>query len=238
MIANRLSIVIVMFSAFTVIAQEPAVKIDFAHDIVPILKAKCAECHTNGTYKGGISFDTREDLLKSKSAVPGKSAESELVHRVVSKDPELRMPPKGAALTDKEVNLLKAWIDGGLKWEDGFRFKPKGYVAPTKLRKIALPPARPGRDHPIDRIVDAYFTGKKLNAPPLLVVKGYSLPEFKALLKSGVARDGRDLYAQGKGNMLIKAAALLPVEVWAPRAWATRRPRPASARALPPSGTE
>ena len=36
-----------------------------------------------------------------------------------------------------------------------------------------------------------------LNAPPLLVVKGYSLPEFKALLKSGVARDGRDLYAQG-----------------------------------------
>lgn len=36
-----------------------------------------------------------------------------------------------------------------------------------------------------------------LNAPPLLVVKGYSLPEFRTLLKSGVARDGRDLYAQG-----------------------------------------
>jgi hypothetical protein len=29
---------------------DPA-KIDFAHDIVPILKARCAECHTNGKYK-------------------------------------------------------------------------------------------------------------------------------------------------------------------------------------------
>ncbi len=36
-----------------------------------------------------------------------------------------------------------------------------------------------------------------LNAPPLMVVKGYSLPEFKTLLKTGLARDGRDLYAQG-----------------------------------------
>jgi hypothetical protein len=144
-------------------AAEP----DFAHEVVPLLKAKCAECHTNGTYKGGVSFDTREDLLKGLAAVPGKSAESSLILRVVSADPELRMPPKGAALTDKEVKLLKDWIDGGLKWEEGFRFKPKGYVAPTKLRKVALPPARPGRDHPIDRIVDAYYAGKKVNAPPL-----------------------------------------------------------------------
>ena len=36
-----------------------------------------------------------------------------------------------------------------------------------------------------------------LNAPPLVMVKAYSLPEFKTLLKTGVARDGRDMYAQG-----------------------------------------
>jgi cytochrome c553 len=36
-----------------------------------------------------------------------------------------------------------------------------------------------------------------LNAPPLIVVKGYSLPEFKTLLKTGVTRSGRDMYAQG-----------------------------------------
>lgn len=36
-----------------------------------------------------------------------------------------------------------------------------------------------------------------MNAPPLLVAKAYSLPEFKRLLSSGVTRDGRDMYAQG-----------------------------------------
>jgi mono/diheme cytochrome c family protein len=36
-----------------------------------------------------------------------------------------------------------------------------------------------------------------LNAPPLLVVKAYSLPEFRTLLKTGVTRTGRDMYAEG-----------------------------------------
>src|SRR6187455_873935 len=83
--------------------QQPATKVDFSHDVVPILKAKCIACHANGTYKGGISFDTRETLLKAKAAVPGKSAESEIVKRVASKDAEMLMPPKGDALSEKEV---------------------------------------------------------------------------------------------------------------------------------------
>lgn len=36
-----------------------------------------------------------------------------------------------------------------------------------------------------------------MNAPPLLIAKSYSLPEFKRLLSTGVTRDGRDMYAQG-----------------------------------------
>ena len=36
-----------------------------------------------------------------------------------------------------------------------------------------------------------------LNAPPLTLVKSYSLPEFRKLLTTGVTRDGRDMYAQG-----------------------------------------
>ena len=80
-----------------VMAQQPDRKTDFAHDVVPILKAKCAKCHTNGTYKNGLSFDTRAELLKGKAAVPGKSAASEIIKRVTSTDPEMRMPPEGAS---------------------------------------------------------------------------------------------------------------------------------------------
>lgn len=34
-----------------------------------------------------------------------------------------------------------------------------------------------------------------MNAPSLVIAQAYSLPEFRALLKTGVTRDGRDLYA-------------------------------------------
>lgn len=36
-----------------------------------------------------------------------------------------------------------------------------------------------------------------LNAPPLAIVQAYSLEELRKLLKTGVTRDGRDMYAEG-----------------------------------------
>lgn len=161
---SLLGLVLVMSSAS---AQE-AGKIDFAHDVVPILKARCASCHTNGTYKGGLSLDTREDLLKSKMVVPGKSAQSELIARVTSKDLDTRMPPKGDPLTAKDVKILTAWIDAGAPWESGYTFKPATYVAPLKPRRVTLPKAQPGREHPIDRILDSYYGEQKVASPPPL----------------------------------------------------------------------
>src|SRR5438132_6341630 len=84
-------------------------RVDFAHDVLPLLRARCAECHTNGKYKAGVSFDTRAALLKSKAVVPGKSGSSPLIARVMSADPDERMPPKGKPLTEKEVAILRAW---------------------------------------------------------------------------------------------------------------------------------
>jgi mono/diheme cytochrome c family protein len=139
--------------------------VDFAHEIVPLLKARCAECHTSGKYKGGVSFDTREALLKSKAVVPGQSAASALVKRITSEDPDVRMPPKGQPVSAKEIALLRKWIDQGLPWEAGFTFKALAYAAPLKPRRPALPPARGGVEHPIDRLVDVYLTQHKITPP-------------------------------------------------------------------------
>src|SRR2546425_9496130 len=111
-----------LFTVLLAPAADPP-KIDFAHDILPIIKSRCAECHTNGKYKASLSLDTRETILKAKVVVPGKSAESELVKRITNDDPEERMPPKGDRLTTKEVALFKAWIDQGLPWQEGFTFR-------------------------------------------------------------------------------------------------------------------
>lgn len=149
------------------LAADPPKAVDFAHDVVPILKAHCAKCHTNGTYKGSLSLDTRADVVK-KAAVPGKSAESEMIRRVTSADPDERMPPTGARLTDKQVQTLKAWIDEGLAWESGFTFKARSYVAPLKPRRPSVPPSSSGSNHPIDRILSAYFAQHKVTTPPPL----------------------------------------------------------------------
>lgn len=36
-----------------------------------------------------------------------------------------------------------------------------------------------------------------INAPPLVVVRTYSLPEFRRLMKTGVTKAGRDMASQG-----------------------------------------
>ncbi|MFO0806967.1 MAG: DUF1549 domain-containing protein, partial [Gemmataceae bacterium] len=148
-----------------VFAQPKGERIDFAHDVVPILKAKCAGCHTNGTYKGGLSLDTREAMLKAKAVVPGKAAESELVKRITTKDPDLLMPQKAAPLDEKQIAVIKRWIDEGAVWESGFSFKPPAYVAPLKPRKVSLPAAVKGREHPVDRIIDAHLAGNRISPP-------------------------------------------------------------------------
>jgi mono/diheme cytochrome c family protein len=140
-------------------------KVDFAHEIAPLLEAHCVRCHTNGTYKGGFSLETRAAMLRSEAVVPGKSLASELIDRLTSDEDDYRMPPKGERLTGAEVARVKAWIDQGVGWEDGFTFKTGGYVPPLKPRRPTLPPPRGDRTHPIDRIIDAYLAEQKVSPP-------------------------------------------------------------------------
>jgi hypothetical protein len=169
----RLTLLAQLTLASAVLARAQPPKVDFAHDVVPLLKARCAECHTAGKYKGSFSLDTREDVLKKKAVVPGKSRESELIRRVTSSDADERMPAKGEPLTVKQIELLKAWIDQGFVWDEGFSFRAGTYVVPLKPRRPTLPPARAGRDHPIDRILDAYFANHKAEWPAPLDDSAY-----------------------------------------------------------------
>jgi hypothetical protein len=157
--------VLVVVGSSSSFGQPKDGKTDFAHDVLPILKAKCAKCHTNGTYKGGLSLDTRESLIKSKTVTSGKAGDSELIKRITSTDPDLRMPSKGNPLSAKEIAALTKWIDDGIAWEQGFSFTPPAFMAPLAPRRPDLPPATEGRLHPIDRIVDAYFTANKRVRP-------------------------------------------------------------------------
>src|SRR3954451_13852136 len=115
-------------------AAQAAETIDFAHEIVPILRTHCGQCHTGDKKKGGYSMNTRAALIaggeSGAAVVPGKSDKSELLRRVLSRDKDEQMPPEGPRLNDKETALLKAWIDGGLAWAEGFALRRAAYDPP------------------------------------------------------------------------------------------------------------
>ena len=139
-------------------------KVDFSHDVLPILKANCAECHTDGTYKGKLSIDTREALLESESAIPGKSSESEFITRLTHEDPDERMPKKADPLSPEQVATLKNWIDQGMPWEPGFTFKSSSWEAPLKPRSPKLP--GPASRNPVDQLIGVYQAEREIAPPP------------------------------------------------------------------------
>jgi hypothetical protein len=139
-------------------AQQPAAKpAEFDTQIRPLLQKHCAKCHAGETRKGGFSINTRKTILDGSESdtavVVGNSGKSPLIDRVSEKDPDLRMPPKeNPALSKQEVALLRAWIDQGLKWKDGFAFGTLHRQAELAPRKVTLPNV-PGVTHPIDRLL-------------------------------------------------------------------------------------
>jgi len=149
----------------------PAAAVDFAHEVVPLLKKHCGECHTGDARQGGFSMNTRDDLLAGGDSgtpglVAGKAAESEIIRRVVSDDPDYRMPSEGKPLPPEAVAVLKRWIDGQAPWEPGFAFQRSSWEPPLRLREVALPPATGGRTNPVDRIADAYWKERGVDRPP------------------------------------------------------------------------
>jgi len=112
-------------------ASSLAAEIDFSHEIVPVLRKHCVKCHTGDQKKGGFSLNDRASLLRGGESGPvvvsGKSAESELVARVTSDDPDLQMPPEGPRLSAQEVARLIQWVDEGVAWEPAFSFAKRAY---------------------------------------------------------------------------------------------------------------
>lgn len=106
--------------------------IDFNRDIRPIFSENCYFCHgpDKNKRKADLRFDTRDGIFstfKNHSTVtPGNPAQSELFRRVTATDPDERMPdPKSnKRLTDRQIALLKAWIQQGAPWKGHWVYQP------------------------------------------------------------------------------------------------------------------
>src|SRR6266436_3039714 len=115
----RATLLLVMLSsAFGETKLPPSTnrKIDFEKDVQPVLSQKCYSCHGEDAQQSGLRLDKRQNALRGGDygpvIIPGKSAESKLIRRLVNGDGGLQMPPTGA-LSNEEIGILRAWIDQG-----------------------------------------------------------------------------------------------------------------------------
>jgi len=155
--------------------------VDFVKDIQPILEANCVKCHGPEKQKGGWRADVKGVALTggddhAPNIVPGKSAESPMIHFVAGLDPDMKMPAKGDPLTSEQVGLLRAWIDQGAVWPDAaakakrdpldwWSLKPIG-KHPTPNIQHPTSNARSAAENPIDGFIRAKLAGKNLTMSP------------------------------------------------------------------------
>ena len=93
-------------------------KVSFVKDVLPILDARCVECHGPNKVKGSLRMDTAAELFAGDpewwTVVPGKPDESLLLERVLlpAEDPDA-MPPRGDRLTAAQIDTIRTWIAEG-----------------------------------------------------------------------------------------------------------------------------
>src|SRR5918992_2872797 len=118
------TMVIVLLASLPVGSQtqlpaDATVKVDYEKDVKPLLAENCYSCHGSEVQQAGLRLDLRQNALRGSEygpvIIPGKSAESKLIKRLVDGDGGMQMPPTGP-LSPDEIDILRAWIDQGPEW--------------------------------------------------------------------------------------------------------------------------
>ena len=140
---------------------------DFQREIQPILAEHCGHCHAvdEQSRQGDLRLDVRAAALEGGASglpaiVPEKPADSELVRRIRSTDPDEIMPPphEKKPLTAGQIDLLERWIAAGATYEPHWAFVP-----PRKASLVAME----GVTNPIDVFVRSRLASTGLEpAPP------------------------------------------------------------------------
>lgn len=141
---NRLIALVVFVVAIVTVcvpcvAQEPAAAVvaipiekpalskpvDFAADVLPILRKNCTACHQGDEAEASLVLDDPQAIVKggdSGPAVDLKAPEQSLLIRLAAKQEKPFMPPTrnkvdAAPLTPQELGTLLLWVEQGAKGE-------------------------------------------------------------------------------------------------------------------------
>ena len=119
-------------------AAEP---VNYDTDIKPIFRRYCLKCHGEDTQKADLNLQTYETALKGGSGgkvfVAGRASASRLYEAITEEDAAARMPPNSPPLPQEQVELIRKWIQEGLR-------QSAGSAVQTAARDLTFQPPAPG----------------------------------------------------------------------------------------------
>ncbi|HEY0983317.1 c-type cytochrome domain-containing protein [Schlesneria sp.] len=102
--------------------------------VQPVFKKHCVSCHGIERERGDLDLSSTEGIKSGSSSGPvvisGKPEES-LLYAVTAHLESPRMPPGKAKIPQRELDLIRSWIEGGL------REKPGKSIAATSVKSKA-----------------------------------------------------------------------------------------------------
>ncbi len=153
------------------IADQLPEHIDYNLHVKPILSDRCYRCHgpDENARKADLRLDTEDGLFYKKKdqqvrpVAPGKLKASELFSRVISKDPDYKMPPPKSkmSLNETEIAILAKWINQGAKWKPHWAFTPPKKPDLPKVQLVDWP------ENGIDYFILTKLEKKGLKPSPL-----------------------------------------------------------------------
>ncbi len=150
LLSRAIAFVLCLFtlsSLDSLLGAEPPATVLFNRDVRPILSDSCFQCHgpDQKNRKADLRFD-QEDTFTTAPAgerliEPGKPDDSEFFRRLISDDPEVKMPPPshGRPLTPSQIETIRTWIQQGAQWQKHWALIPPVRPAVPPVTRIEWP---------------------------------------------------------------------------------------------------
>lgn len=119
-------------------ASEP---VEYNRDVRPILTEHCFACHgaDGEAREADLRLDQREAAIDSGVITPGDPADSAMIDRLFSEDPDSLMPPAETKkpLSTEQKELLKRWVEEGAEYQSHWAFiPPRKRTPPTVQNEV------------------------------------------------------------------------------------------------------
>src|SRR5436190_4255958 len=116
-VQQRPTLMIVCVSCLLASSIRAQEKFTYQEHILPLIEANCAKCHNSDKKKADLDLTTYQGALKgsgSGAVLLSGNPDGSKLWKAVTHAEEPNMPPNRPKLADKELELIKKWISGGL----------------------------------------------------------------------------------------------------------------------------